>query len=71
VLCREQLTDVTLSCGGTILNAHSLLLSVCSPYFRSISCFFIFGQILQVFFDPEGIEKDLYLTFLFILDPTV
>ncbi len=32
--CREQLTDVTLSCGGTILNAHSLLLSVCSPYFR-------------------------------------
>jgi len=27
---------VTLSCGGTILNAHSLLLSVCSPYFRSL-----------------------------------
>jgi hypothetical protein len=36
-VCREQLTDVTLSCGGTILNAHSLLLSVCSPYFRWVS----------------------------------
>lgn len=36
LVTREQLTDVTLSCGGTILNAHSLLLSVCSPYFRSL-----------------------------------
>ena len=37
---REQLTDVTLACGGgeeqQLLSAHSLMLSVCSPYFRSL-----------------------------------
>jgi len=36
----EQLTDVTLACGdGTnhqLLSAHSLMLSVCSPYFRRL-----------------------------------
>jgi len=36
LVTREQLTDVTLSCGDMILNAHSLMLSVCSPYFRSL-----------------------------------
>jgi len=36
LVTREQLTDVTLSCGDTILNAHSLMLSVCSPYFRGL-----------------------------------
>ena len=37
---REQLTDVTLACGPAedqqLLSAHSLMLSVCSPYFRSL-----------------------------------
>ena len=37
---REQLTDVTLACGPAedqqLLSAHSLMLSVCSPYFRTL-----------------------------------
>jgi len=37
---REQLTDVTLACGDAsshqLLSAHSLMLSVCSPYFRTL-----------------------------------
>ena len=40
LVMREQLTDVTLACGGgedqQLLSAHSLMLSVCSPYFRSL-----------------------------------
>jgi len=36
LVAREQLCDVTLSCGDVILNAHSLMLSVCSPYFRQL-----------------------------------
>ena len=42
LVMREQLTDVTLACGGScetdqqLLSAHSLMLSVCSPYFRSL-----------------------------------
>ena len=42
LVMREQLTDVTLACGGNteadqqLLSAHSLMLSVCSPYFRSL-----------------------------------
>jgi len=36
LVAREQLCDVTLSCGDVILNAHSLMLSVCSPYFRML-----------------------------------
>jgi len=49
LVVREQLTDVTLACGGeiinghssagsgyTLLSAHSLMLSVCSPYFRTL-----------------------------------
>lgn len=49
LVAREQLTDVTLACGGeivngrpsvgsgyTLLSAHSLMLSVCSPYFRTL-----------------------------------
>eukprot|EP00088_Acartia_fossae_P019347 TRINITY_DN21291_c0_g1_i3.p1 TRINITY_DN21291_c0_g1~~TRINITY_DN21291_c0_g1_i3.p1 ORF type:complete len:475 (+),score=92.54 TRINITY_DN21291_c0_g1_i3:240-1664(+) len=36
LVAREQLCDVTLSCGDVILNAHSLMLSVCSPYFRTL-----------------------------------
>lgn len=40
LVMREQLTDVTLACGGgeeqQLLSAHSLMLSVCSPYFRCL-----------------------------------
>ena len=40
LVMREQLTDVTLACGPAgeqhLLSAHSLMLSVCSPYFRSL-----------------------------------
>lgn len=36
LVLREQLTDVTLACGDSVLHAHSLMLSVCSPYFRSL-----------------------------------
>jgi len=47
LVTREQLTDVTLACapdspsglengGYQLLQAHSLMLSVCSPYFRSL-----------------------------------
>jgi len=40
LVVREQLTDVTLACGDgesqQLLPAHSLMLSVCSPYFRSL-----------------------------------
>jgi len=40
LVLREQLTDVTLACGDAnnhqLLSAHSLMLSVCSPYFRSL-----------------------------------
>jgi len=40
LVMREQLTDVTLACGHNedqqLLSAHSLMLSVCSPYFRSL-----------------------------------
>lgn len=41
LVVREQLTDVTLACGGEgqsyqLLPAHSLMLSVCSPYFRTL-----------------------------------
>lgn len=36
-LCRtEQLCDVTLACGGQVFETHKLILSVCSPYFRSL-----------------------------------
>jgi len=40
LVMREQLTDVTLACGDAnshqLLSAHSLMLSVCSPYFRTL-----------------------------------
>jgi len=40
LVLREQLTDVTLACVGPddqqLISAHSLMLSVCSPYFRSL-----------------------------------
>jgi len=40
LVMREQLTDVTLACGHNddqqLLSAHSLMLSVCSPYFRTL-----------------------------------
>jgi len=40
LVMREQLTDVTLACGSgedqQLLSAHSLMLSVCSPYFRTL-----------------------------------
>ena len=32
----ESLTDVTLCCKGKFFEAHRLVLSVCSPYFRSL-----------------------------------
>jgi len=36
-LCRtEQLCDVTLACGGQVFETHKLILSVCSPYFRTL-----------------------------------
>jgi len=36
-LCRtEQLCDVTLACGGQVFETHRLILSVCSPYFRTM-----------------------------------
>merc|ERR1712038_54562 len=36
-LCRtEQLCDVTLACGGRVFETHKLILSVCSPYFRTL-----------------------------------
>ena len=41
LVLRDQLTDVTLACGAPdtdqqLLSAHSLMLSVCSPYFRAL-----------------------------------
>lgn len=32
----ETLVDVTLSCGNHQIHAHRLVLSACSPYFRSM-----------------------------------
>lgn len=32
----EELTDVTVCCGDQLFDAHRLILSVCSPYFRSM-----------------------------------
>ncbi|KAK5645841.1 hypothetical protein RI129_004305 [Pyrocoelia pectoralis] len=32
----EDLTDVTLTCEGIRIKAHKIILSACSPYFRSI-----------------------------------
>ena len=44
MVLRDQLTDVTLACVGSetgqadlqLIPAHSLMLSVCSPYFRTL-----------------------------------
>lgn len=40
IVSREQLSDVTLACGPAedqqLLSAHSLMLCVCSPYFRTL-----------------------------------
>ena len=41
LVMRDQLTDVTLACASSstdqqLLSAHSLMLSVCSPYFRTL-----------------------------------
>ena len=32
----EDLTDVTICCGEKLFDAHKLILSVCSPYFKSM-----------------------------------
>ena len=32
----EELTDVTVCCGDQLFDAHKLILSVCSPYFRTM-----------------------------------
>ena len=32
----ELLTDVTLACRDQLFEAHRIVLSVCSPYFRAI-----------------------------------
>ncbi len=31
---REQMVDVTLTCGGRFLKAHRMVLGACSPYFQ-------------------------------------
>lgn len=40
LVMRDQMTDVTLACGDgsshQLLSAHGLMLSVCSPYFRTL-----------------------------------
>ena len=32
----EDLTDVTICCGEKLFDAHKLILSACSPYFKSM-----------------------------------
>lgn len=32
----EDLVDVTLAAGGEFMRAHKLILSICSPYFKSL-----------------------------------
>lgn len=32
----EDLVDVTLACDGTFVQAHKIVLSVCSPYFKQL-----------------------------------
>lgn len=34
--CSEDLVDVTLTCEGKNIKAHKVILSACSPYFRSV-----------------------------------
>ncbi|KAF0291212.1 Protein tramtrack, beta isoform [Amphibalanus amphitrite] len=36
LLQAESLVDVTLSCEGQSLKAHKLVLSACSPYFKTL-----------------------------------
>ena len=51
------MTDVTLSCGDMILNAHSLMLSVCSPYFRSVLIQIKFAVFFFWIMDKSGVYK--------------
>lgn len=32
----QDLVDVTLTCGGKSVKAHKVILSACSPYFRTV-----------------------------------
>lgn len=62
---RGDLVDVTLACDGKLLQAHKIVLAICSPYFQEmfitnpcrhpISKYIIF--IILIFWTPIHLEK--------------
>lgn len=50
---QEDFVDVTLACDGCSFTAHKVVLSACSPYFRSLlkvcvfSLYFVYFQYVE------------------------
>lgn len=51
---RGDLVDVTLACDGKLLQAHKIVLAICSPYFQEIfvsnPCKHPISELLYYFF---------------------
>lgn len=69
----EDFTDVTIACDGQRLQAHKVVLSACSPFFKElfkvrkpvnhVNEFFLYSKILLAVLLPQG------LVFFLLLDP--
>ena len=65
-LCEsEEYTDVTLAAGSKFFQAHKLVLSICSPYFRQL--FKRLGRDRPVIYlkDVEPKHLDLLLQYMY------